>query len=356
MAVVAHELAFLGSTGSRSLDGKSQFEAIYRVRTNNAHDQADTVIEYFRALHDADSSSPYLGSTYAYANDVNDTVVCTRIAPRRPQGSRTTWEVTFTYESSAEETNSLGLDENGNPTTDPLQVRPEITMTFNRQTRPVWKAIYRGGFVGVAAAKTRVGREMTPTNSTLSCVLDPPLEKDWSRAGVRVTRYSDRFDGSRALLDIDTVNDKPFAVRYLGFTMTVQKYWAKIDAIEPVIERHTVERNGTKTTLDFWRISKSFEIDRDGWRQEVPDMGLHARADIGDPDGRGGTIYDSDVVAGQPRVRRLVDNDELPINEKVLFDGDGQPIRPGADTVWITWQTYDEQDFRTDPFFQGVLV
>lgn len=87
--------------------------------------------------------------------------------------------------------------------------------------------------------------------------------------------------------------------------------------------------------------------DPDGHAWRILDEGFEARHEVGDPDGKGGTVSASDLVDGHPRFRRIPDKDGQPSAVMKPLDGDGQPLKEGEQFVFGEWLEQDSVDFET---------
>lgn len=327
MTVLSKSLYWTGSTGTRSgtsSNEKSEYTAVWLVKTNDALDQADTINNYFR------TTGPYLGATYSYGNDSNPKSVLQKITPNRARESAFVWYVTLSYappENSPEESKP---DESGNQTTDPLSWADEMNISHSTIRVPVYKAKHRGGLAAVPD-----GTEIVPKNSA-GVIFNPPLEKEVKIRVVRITKFRGQYNGLEADNWMQKVNSDNVNINkaFPAYTDIWPPYWAYI-----------AEWGGSSEVINgihCWRITVEILVNPLTWREEVPDRGVHARAEPGDPDGRGGTISLTDILDGAPQVRRLVDKFNKPITEPVLLDGNGGVLSATLPPVYITYQIYDE--------------
>ena len=157
MSVVNVSKAWRGSAGMRSLQDKT-YTVYYRVETDNANDGVRRVIEHFEDT----PSLPFLGDIYQFEGPgiVEDAgVVLWKIEPTRDQASATVWLVALHYKTPDESgeggaagagTDGVGEDEDGEATDDPVDFHGDLEVNFVDFTRPVDRAIYRGGFTNYA--------------------------------------------------------------------------------------------------------------------------------------------------------------------------------------------------------------
>jgi hypothetical protein len=243
------------------------------------------------------------------------------------------WFVTGTYKSPGrDQDHHQGTDDNGKPTTDPLQFHDEIEMHYAQHSRPVLTA----KLISPAFPGRQAGSYGPVTNSARS-VFDPPLERDNSRYTLKITKNKKSYPSTTADTYRDTVNSDNFTISKpkLGFTRSFSKYTVKMKNIGGSLK--------FQNDVVFWPVAYEMEIDTEfGWRVDVPDKGFSASAKQGDPDGRGGTISGADIIAGNAQVRVLLDAAGNPVREPVFLDGNGQPLQPGADVVYLTYAIYDE--------------
>jgi len=108
--------------------------------------------------------------------------------------------------------------------------------------------------------------------------------------------------------------------------------------------------------IDYWPVTWGFEVKGTDWIDEILDRGFHRRRRVGDKDGKGGTVSQSDIIDGLPEESVLVDHDEMPLADPVPFNGDGEPLKKHEDQVWISYIKFEEFNFLTLDFFSGILT
>lgn len=307
---------------------KSNHEEVW-LCTSTAND-ASVVVREFEAA----GGTPSLGSllpedSYSYLKSMS---------ADRADGTLDAWYVKLSYSPRDNNEREERPDQEGNMTSNALDWRDEIEIGAMQISMPVYKAIYRGGFVGVAGALKEVGEEFIPMNSAF-VPFDPGLEKDVAVGTYRITKFRDKYDGAtigarRNKVNSDTVNiNKPthnLTDKWLPFTARIVQAGGQFQV------------NGNQK---YWRITYEVHIHPDTWRDQVPDRGLSARALDGDPDGQGGTFSFDRRKNGQGFVRPLLGFNFEPITEPVLLNGDGQPLADGKPPVYITYQKYTEVPF-----------
>lgn len=327
MTVLSRELHWNGATGVRSGvigNEKSEYTAVYLVKTDNALDQADTVLAYFR------TNGPYLGAAYSYANDSNPSSFVQKLAPTRSRESAFVWSVVVSYGPPETQGEQSKPDESGQPTTDPTRWADELNISHSTIRVPVYKAKHQGGIVLID-----IGKEICPQNSA-GTLFTPPLEKEVKIRAVRFTKYRLLFDGFEANNYMQKVNSDEVRITK-SFPNYVDK-WAAHSA-------YIAEWGGSSELINgvaIWRITVEVLINPLTWWEEVVDRGVHAKAEPGEPDGRGGTFSLTDILAGNAPVRRLVDKFNKPLTEPVLLDGLGKPRLTLDQPNFIKYQIHDE--------------
>lgn len=346
MPVSDIQLHWTGSTGTwaRNPELSQEYTSVYRCRTSFSSEQAGTVIAHFHA------NVTRLGSLYAYGADNSTGTIsrCQRIRAQREPESRYLWIVTVEYGVPQDD---KGLDVNGEPVTDPLLFRPELTWSTNRRTGPVWKSKFLGGYKGEAARLLPLDKFATPMNSTLVPFTRPAPERDFNTGTLTIRRNLFAYDADAATALENHVNIDKLVVRYLRLTVTLDKHQAKIQSVGASLRR--------QNDRDFWEAHCTIEKRPETWVEAILDRGTSARALDGDPDGAGGYYSPSDGrPEGIPKLRRLMDAEGEPVTEPILLDGDGQPLeidKPGWQPVYGQWLHYPELQFRQFFMLQGLV-
>lgn len=311
----------------QGLGPKSTHEEVW-VCNSSLNDASQVVLAF-----NAASGTPSLGSPLPE----NALSILKSMAADRADGTLDAWYVRLSY-SPADDEREERPDENGNMTAVPSDWRDEIDTGTMQITVPVEKAIYRGGFVGVAGALKAVGELMIPMNSAF-VPFDPGLEKEVGITTYRVTKFRDSYSGATMAARRNKVNSDNVVFNKPAYKLT--DTWAPRTA-RIVSAGGQFQVNGDQA---YWRHVYEVHINPDGWREDVVDRGLSARAMPGDPDGQGGTISMATFKNGQPAARALLDWDLVPLTEPILLNGDGQPLGAGLPPVYITYQKYDEVPF-----------
>lgn len=354
MAVTSVTLHWAGATGDATADSL-EYTAVYRVVTDNTATGPAAIFGYFRA------NGPWLKSTYSYGGDADSSAICTKVsAPRHVAGSANHWEITFTFSTdtaSGGGNNAQQVDANGNRTQNPLDFRPLVWMSGSVLNEPTETAVYKGGFGAGRQPALTVGQSYRVQNSAGDRIDSPPLETevDIRRIYVRVNRTSvdvTKIYGGQVLMDA-----RIRIAAYLGYTGKLADGGTlKLAEVNVQPKRESVEINGVRQMLDYFEITSELHHKPSGWINEVYDIGLNRSAAAGAPDGKGGTISFTDILAGRaPRAPILDPVIGAPIRQPVPLDGEGQPAAAGAAPVVIRWQTLFETTLNTLPYLQGAL-
>jgi hypothetical protein len=348
VSVTSHELHWSGATGSWE-SGRRQYTSLYRVWTNSNLDGPQTIVSYFQAT----GSLPFLGDGYSYGNDADPFAVCNAIDPRREDRHARMWEVAVNFET-IDKDDEQGRDNDGNPTNNPLEFHAEIDITKAQFMRPVERAY------NLTALPKRPLNTLGPVTNSAGLVLDPPLEKPQTDLVYRIRKYMDHFPESLAREYADAINDASFTLysHFHQFIASFAKHEARLANLGGAFHARVVNVDGTDELIKYWVNDYEIHSREGGWIEEVVDRGLHAKAELGDPDGRGGVIgFKPDGSAmdilefaeafppGIAKVRRIKDAWGQDVDEPVLLDGDGQPLAPGAPAVYIKYRTLTQKPF-----------
>lgn len=358
---ITSELHWAGSTGAFSKDSV-EYTAVHRVFAENAQQQAQTILQWFTAnvvqVHDR----------YAYASDtVGSFARAERISAERDLGGDTVWNVVVSYRppaiSQAEPTDDR--DDNGNPTTNPLEWRFVLEGGNGIFTKPAYEAEYRSGF----GSKIETDHALPPGSRTMPhnsafVPLDPPLEKDVNTPWLRVQKNVAAWDAEAQEAYVNKVNQFFITVNRYGYSNKYQPIELRCEDASARFER----RQTPAGEVEYWAATWFFAVRRrirdatgktigGTWDDWVPDKGRVALASVGDPDGRGGFVAVADMVDGVPLTRRLVDSDLLPYTDEHFLDSEGIPVayadggggRVSVKPTFIRWRTHQVADFRDIP-------
>ncbi len=315
-----------GMTSTQDAEQRT-YAAQWLVETT---DSADNQVVVANALRG------YLGQPWAgFGNGQDLEAICVSITPSRVPDSTKFWIVQGKWETPQREDQS---DDNGNPTDNPLDWRDRVEVGSAKFTVPVESAKLITDLAGVGRPANSEG----PVIAASGEVLDPPLEKEEAYRIYRITRMMKNFPAEQLDEYENAVNSDVVTLVKDGLKRTFQKYTLKMEPATSALQYH---RRDDGSEIFYWAVPYEVHHKKSGWRRKILNMGHHRRATAGDPDGRGGTISNSDLLNGQPHMRRVVDADDNPMG-KVMLDLDGQPLAMGADPVYLTYAVHDELPFK----------
>lgn len=337
---VSNQFASGTRSGTNLEDSSTEYQVEFTFKTNSAKDGPEVVLRYCQPNSDV---RPFLGKEYAFGNDSDPNSICTKIsAPQRQPGNPRLWKATATFTpkkgTGAGEQAKAQPGADGTNTTDPTQWLPKITIKSTQITIPAEVAIYLGGFKGAAAAVCPATTKGCVTNSAFT-EYNPPLERQLTMKIYTFTQYFGAWLGPTYEQYDDAINDD--TVTFAGNALHFSSTWKPFTALVKNFDGSNEWVNGKIV----WTRAVEIHVNPLGWDRHIVDRGVMRRCDprLGDPDGRGGTLSSGDTLpAGVPPLRHIVDENEVPISEPVLFNGDGQPLSnpsPGT-AVYLDYRVY----------------
>ena len=356
MAVTNVKIIHNGWTGSKTLGGGVTFNVVYLVEVDDKKDGPQVVIR--------GAGVPKVNEFYQVGNDVDPFAFVKSVSPTPV--SDMMWSVAVTFgpmEPSEEgETNgskSSGLDEDGNPTDDPIEMAARISVSSVLVKRP---AVY-GAYLGLVTAD--LGGEFTydashiigdrppipnppnttwdekggifdrtPITNSVFTPFDPPPEVDYTRTRLSIS-MNFREPQPWLLNYVNTVNKKKvfFDDGIGGTVASAEPFAAKVMGVS--YEERIL--NG-KT---FWSTDVEILIDDlFTWRMEILDRGYCDTTNEG--------------VSDAYWKKNIVDKNGLPLAEPVLLNGQGSQLDlEQASAVYLVYGVYPEVDFNIVPFNIG---
>jgi hypothetical protein len=328
------------------------YRVTYKVTTNDVQDGPAVVMLGLGAVGATSAFYALMltlrASTYAYGNDADPFAFLIDLgAPRRAGGDKLkqAWLLDAIYEFNSE----------NQPQYQSVRVEPYYVPT----QEPIGKAKYKGAFYRLANTwqvaavgdngTYEIDKEYMIGNSAKVPILPSP-ERDASIPAYRV-KWTKRTQYNTEQF-INRVNSQPFTLQgdsrlFLSpasgvaikpmFSKTFEPGTLRLrDVQQPIRTIHG--EDWYDVTLEFIEDeSIAYELDR----------GFSARADAGDPDGKGGTFSGGDFPEGATAQRELTDENGSPVSEPVLLNGQGQPIRllGSLGPVYLGWERYEKADF-----------
>lgn len=355
MAITSVSNHWEGSTGSgrgySPSTGSEMYDTKYIVQTDDANDQVDTILKHFKHT----GTLPYYGRTYSYANDQNSSIICVGLTAEKRESSRFIWDVTAHYESRS--TASGEFPKGGDIEFLGNEFKPlEIDSFDTSISIPVEQARYVQGFRGKAHQAVNKAFGQFPITNSAFITYDPPVEREVDICVYRFTASYEIWDGPLWRKWRGVVNKSPVAFEHPGYRFR-DEWLLRKARVQSITGRPDVGVRGTpywRITFEFWVLpSPVFFEEQMRWTKVLVDRGIHRRAWVGDYDGNGGVYDENDFQDGMGRSEKILGPDGEPIDEPVLLDGNGQPLKEGEKPVWVEWQIYEEMELQ--PLLADIL-
>lgn len=319
-----------GVGGSKSIGEPNTYTVVYYVDTTSASDGSQVVLD-----------SPLVPQEYNTYNVGNDFDGLASVQSRTAkQISGTRWELTVKYgprENEQKNDKRPQVDENGNPTDDPLEERATGKIRSRSITRVLEKAKFLGMiqenvFNAVPAGPTDqpaidVGEVVAITNSA-KVPLDPAVEVEYAQVVLSIVRPAEDYKWDRYKPFVNSINTQQVTVPWMG--VTIPAFHGKIighDAIES-------DKNGKLF------VRESFEILIDhhfGFYLDILDRGYSAEAETKRLDNGNDYSSATGVEAIRPRIQRIRDRNGAPTAESVLLNGFGGPKKPNQSETFLRY-------------------
>ena len=298
-------------------------------------------------------------------NDVDRGMVAKNISVSQISG--TVWAYDITYEplklgGIGSTTNQPGETEpktpKGDPPTDWTEVGPDINVQMVQRSRPAEKGAYIGKQKFnlnrdklLPFQKQKLHQQLgydpqrfaEPADNFLTSELangkpivnsahkafDPPVEVDYTRLLLTVTRLHNKFP-SDLMIYQDCVNKKGFRFNINGFEMFAPAFTVKLQGITGSAQWQEKRR--------FWRVDYVCEVDLyRGWRVDILDRGKTQ------------LVQNNETKVWEDQL--ILDEKGHPINEPALLNGQGRPSRETANEstqvgAYLRYAVYPERDFK----------
>ena len=298
-------------------------------------------------------------------NDVDRGMVAKNISVSQISG--TVWAYDITYEplklgGIGSTTNQPGETEpktpKGDPPTDWTEVGPDINVQMVQRSRPAEKGAYIGKQKFnlnrdklLPFQKQKLHQQLgydpqrfaEPADNFLTSELangkpivnsahkafDPPVEVDYTRLLLTVTRLHNKFP-SDLMSYQDCVNKKGIRFNINGFEMFAPAFTVKLQGITGSAQWQEKRR--------FWRVDYVCEVDfYRGWRVDILDRGKTQ------------LVQNNETKVWEDQL--ILDEKGHPINEPALLNGQGRPSRETANEstqvgAYLRYAVYPERDFK----------
>lgn len=353
MAVTSVKILHNGWTGSASASSGIEFNVVYQVEVSDKNDGPLVVLQ--------DDELPSIGQIYEVGNDFDPFAFVKSLSPS-PMGEKI-WQVVVNYgpaipegEGSSNGVSTEGLDEEGKPTDDPLEIAARISVSSVLAKRAAQHGAYFGrveenldgnyilnadGFGGgkppvpVNGKTTPDGKggieDKTPITNSVFTPYDPPPEIDYTRTRITISMNLKLppFDWKRY---VNSINDTNIWFQdAFGDTVAIaQKFCAKVMGVsyqERILNGET-----------FWATEVDILVDDlFTWRLDILDRGYCDTTNEG-------------VSEGATK-KNIVDKNGLPLAEPVLLNGQGAQLDIEKDSaVYLRYGVYPEEMFNAGNF------
>lgn len=234
----------------------------------------------------------------------------------------------------------------GQPVSDPEAYAPTCRITYRSIDEAIEKAVFRGFFdqwfqpIQVLNTRMQPGDEM-PMQNSAGIPIVPPLNRPVFFPALQIYQYRRKWEKWKDGDAVGKVNDtrSNLKIRELSHNLIDENfavgeiYCAGREYSPVVVAGSAAWLVQTEIWIKEWL--EHYEIDR----------GLVARAAPGDPDGFGGVVASGQSVDGVPLSRRIVGADGHTIDEPVLLNGEGQPLKDYAHPVYLGWEIFKKANF-----------
>lgn len=327
------------ATGRSVFDAKREYAATYIVTTDSSNEDPVGILNYFQTT----PTLPWIGTTFSYLNNFQTQVVCTDVSVgEREKGSSNVWLTTATFSPVKSDDDDENDKPNGEKSKDPLDWHDEIDVSYHPITVPVTKAIYRGASNGAVSFYLKEGSE-GPVRDSAGVAFDPPYETELYIKVLRITKKVPLIFGNTGIVDDqnttleNSVNSTQVRINKsdYGAVFYIPPYRGLLMPYQSSFQF----ANGKK----YWNTTVEVHIHPISWRREFLDEGKYRGVEPGEPDGRGGTFSQTEIMAGMGK--KLAIKDKLGNWIKSLLNGRGQPLPDTEQPVFLKYSVYPEKDW-----------
>lgn len=341
MTITEHKIkadSFEGEGRDEASETRSFTVGVQLISDAEGTDKYDEARAYLKA----NRSLPWYGRNWNFGTRADPFATCKSISISR---NHNTFDVRATYSSSTER-NQEKPNNDGDPTTDPLDWRTELDVSYSQTSVAIEAAKFTGFSRPVGNPFLIPGRLGPPVNSALQ-----PFElqymKEQSVQVIRCTFNRPDWDQDEGAKYIDKVNRDPFRVLIpsLNYNVMFPARQCKV--------RQYGGRSMFTNRIAYWQITIEMCVNPDGWRLQLLDRGFGVRMMAGDPKQN---IHPADIeqwssadvlrFGNMPAAHVMGPNDE-PMAVPGLLDGNGKLLAPGQQPVYLEYQIYDEISFNT---------
>lgn len=364
MAVVSVKTLHDGWTGSFTAQQIPTFKVVYLVKVDDPTDGNMLVVTA--------PGIPSIGTPYQVGQDFDADVKCKSLNTSPIAGTRNLWQVTASFgKPDREEDNDPtdGVDEDGEPTDDPLKFAVSMSISSTRVSRDAITGTYLGQMHDVAGragelfeqgfndgnAPPQFHQNVTtdangvinnarPITNSVFAPFDPPVQNEYNRTNLKI-RFNTLHTPWKLYPYINSVNSQTIVInvfyrwdtedgenRAAHAHFDVPEYSGRIMGLTTSPAR----RNG----IAYHENELEIEVDTlYTWRLDILDRGyvtLNTDKTFGDS-----------LNAGKPVTDAVVTEDGFASREPVLLDGSGQALKVNEahDGVYLRYGVYPEKDW-----------
>lgn len=334
MAITNVELksAALGGSATGGQDGivSTSYTAQYQVDADTSTRSPAAVLAHFQQNADL----PWPGRSYNLSGGYDPFSLCKSVNVKYTDKSEVQFLVDVSYESSNGQGQEEKQDQNGKSSNNPLLWADEIDVSYTQQSIPVEVGEFRAFQPFPIDNPFLQPGKITPIVNSANKPYDPTLEEESQIKILRISKYSKTCQSEAFNKYIGSINSDRVVINKpsYGFSDSFEPYRGLIRGLSAQF----AITNGIphfRQTVELHISSLLY-----GWFRPIIDRGLSARRAVGDPDGQGGVIGQSDITPeGATDSEEVKDKEGVPTSEPVLFNGKGQPLKYWQQPVYLIY-------------------
>jgi len=310
------------------------------VRLVSDAEGADTVSEA-RAYLKANGNLPWYGRRWGFGTAKDPLATCRSVKITRLHN---VFDVYATYTTDTEK-NEENPDDKGNPSTDPLEWRTEMDISYSQTAMAIEKARFRG-FSRPVQNPWMIPQRFGPFVPILNSARQPLDVQHLEEVDVQVVRCTfntKEWDQERAFQYIGCVNENDFLVHIpsINFRANFKAGTCKV--------RQYGGRSMFNNRRAYWAVTIEMMVKYSGWRLQVLDSGFGNRMapgdpKVGDPDNEVWSSVELPDFGNIP-IEQAVDQNGNPMAVPGMLDGNGKLLKAGEQPVYLDYQIYPEISF-----------
>jgi hypothetical protein len=274
-----------------------------------------------------------MGRPFRYSTAFSTDAVCADVDCNPIENSGGKFVVVAKFASSSGGSDESNPDKDGNDVSDPLLWHDEIDISTTQVSMPIEYAKYIGPKpVNEFLRPNRIIHQ--PCNSA-GVPFDPLPEFELDITVLRITKFTAGWNDGQIAPYRGTINsdavviNKPDYNFFLQFGPTVGKIKQWSGTFQIV------------NKIKCWKQTIELHINPLGWRFPLLDRGTTVADEAMDQaqelDNYGGVIPANTRLA-----KRALDQDDVPLTEPQLLNGNGKLLVPGKPPVYLLYSKYEE--------------